>query len=303
MYNILAFLLIALSLLVILVVIIRKFPQLALIDVESLPEVKEEKKKDEYLLKKFEQKKKMKGMGKQSFVSFITWFKRLQLKFRMYVGFIERQVLTHAQRKRMPQTPEEFDQTMAEVKKLLNEAQQASEQDKLDIAESKYIAIIRLDARNIEAYRGLGDVYFRQGQLEEAAQTCQFLLHIDKKDDAAHIQMAKIAEAQGDIDEAISHYQQAILLNDNIATRFAKLASLLKEGGQREGALESIQQAVELEPENPKYLDNLVELAILVSDKKLAEQGFQQLRMVNPENQKLDLLREKIEKIESVSTP
>src|SRR3989338_4541461 len=93
-YSIIPFLLIILSLSVMIVLIVRKFPQLSLLDVDTIPHVKEEKKKNEFLKKKIEER---------AASSFKNWRSRMrpliaklidmQLRFRKYVGRVEREVL------------------------------------------------------------------------------------------------------------------------------------------------------------------------------------------------------------------
>jgi len=51
MYSILPFALIIISLAIIIIIVVRRYPQLTLLDVDSIPEVKIEKKKVELLKK------------------------------------------------------------------------------------------------------------------------------------------------------------------------------------------------------------------------------------------------------------
>ena len=52
MFNIIPFLFVVIPLVLAIVIVVRKFPQLVLLDVESLPEVKEGKRKETYLRKR-----------------------------------------------------------------------------------------------------------------------------------------------------------------------------------------------------------------------------------------------------------
>lgn len=295
MYNLLPFILIILSLAVIIFIIIRKFPQLSLLDIENIPEVQEEKKKDEILKKKVAEKAKVSGEKRKNlFQPFIQKLKEIQLDFRKYVGRIERAVLEKEQEELAAKPAAE---RRKDLKKLLDQGDHALEQEDLDTAEQKYITAVRLDPKSSSAYFGLGKVYFEQGQLDEAVETFEFLLQIDKGNDKAMIKLAEIAEKKGDIKTAVDYYQKALLINDSNAADFIKLAELLKKIDQNETALEAVSQAVDLEPQNPKYLDNLAETAIMVGNKKLAQDAYYKLRMVNPDNQKLASLKQRIEEI------
>jgi len=298
-YNFLPFLLIIVSLAVMLTIIIKKFPQLSLLDVENIPEVKEERKKNEYLKKRAMQKAEAskKAWSIVFFHPIFQWLKQRQLKFRQYVGSVERKAIAHMKERQKSQSLPVQHEQGSTIKSMLHEAALAYQQGDYEGAERTYIAVIRMDARNVDAYAGLGDVYFVQQQWKEAKETYQFLLHLRPNDEHALVKLAEIAEEEGNTEQAVQYYEQAVLLNDQKSPRYIKIAELLKSLGQYDTALEAVQQAVDIEPENPKYLDLLVEISILVGDKTLAEEAYQQLRKVNPENQKLPILKDKIEQL------
>lgn len=298
MYETLPFILIIVSLAIIVVIIVRRFPQLTLIDAENLPEVQQERKKDEFL----KQRVKSKSKEKQSkwttwFAGVVTWWKELQLQFRKYVGTVERRLVQRTEEKKKSEPTEKRMERAHEVEELIKEANQAADAGELEKAEQRYIQAIRLDAKNVDAYYGLSGVYMRQEQLTEAQQSCAFALQLDPDNDLAAVRMAEIAEQQGDVQKAIEWYQQSVLTGDMYPKRFDKLAHLLQGIGEHDAALEAAAQAADLEPENPKYLDNLLELAIIVADKTLAEDVYGRLRLVNPENQKLRVFRQRIDEI------
>jgi len=290
------FLIIALAGLVVAsVVVVRKFPQVSNLDVNSLPQEKINQKKQEIISRRIEEKtKSIKAKSERLFLPLIKFWKQWQLKFRVYVGKIER-LWHHEQIKKIKTkskiSPEELNK---KIEQLITEGEQALQFNQWDRAEEKFIAVIKLNSRSAPAYRGLGDAYFAREQLEEARETYRFVLQLEPEDDSVLVKLAGIAESQGDLEEAIEYYQKAILVNDSVSTRFAKLADLLVKIGQPTAAKEAILGAIELEPQNPKYLDLLAEIAILCRDKVLAERAYNDLRLVNPENNKLPDLRERI---------
>lgn len=296
MYNFLPFILIILSLTVMVVVTARKFPQLSLLNVENIPEVQVENKKNGLLKKRLLQRNKEKDRQRQELVKpVIQAWKNLQLAFRKYVGKVEKMVLDYNERIKKREPKEKRMKKKEDLRVLLQEGQFVLEQKKWEEAEKKFLAAVKLDAKNEEGYFGLGNVYFAQKHLPEAKETFNFLLKICPDNQSAVIKLAEISEEEGKKEEAIEYYQQAVLQQDGKPALFAHLADLLRQINRNETALEAIKQAVELEPCNPKYLDMQVELGVLCGDKKLAEETYQQLRMVNPENQKLAVLKDKIE--------
>lgn len=296
MYSLLPFILILLSLAVIVFVIIRKFPQLTLLDVDSIPEVKMERKKDEILRKRVEERMGIWGKKQEKFWKpFFRWLKRIQLSFRKYVGRVQK-VVVDSERKLKKQRVS-TSETRAEAAGFLREAGAAFEQKDWELAEKKYIEVIRLSPRNREAYFGLGNVYLEKGELEDAEEAFQYLVRLNPRHDGGLVKLAEIAEKRGNVEKAIEYYDKSLLLEDSKAPRFMKIAELLLSIDKASTALEAVKQAVELEPENPRYLDMLAEVSIKCGDKQSAEDAFQKLRMANPENQKLEVLRERIEKM------
>lgn len=302
MYALLPLLLIFFSFVVIVFVIVKKFPQLTLLDVESIPEVKEEKKKNEFLKKRAEKKnQETKEKQKEKIEPILQMSKNIQSSFRKFVGQIEKRVFQDTFRRVRQQKIEQGISPQDEIQTLLKDAMFAYEQENFESAEKKYIEVIRLDPKEVLAYSGLADVYVALKQTKEAEETYKFVHHLDPNNEHVLVSLADLAEAQGNITAAIGYYEKAVILNDSVSSRFAKFANLLQGEKQYHAALESMKQALELEPQNPKYLDNIIELAIMVGNKALAEEQYKKLRLVNPDNQKLPVLKEKIQDLEENS--
>lgn len=298
MQGLIPLILIFLSLGALIALIIRKFPQLVLLDVASLPEVKERAKKEIFLRKRVLGRAKGKGIEWQLHLKpFFKLMKEWQLVFRKYVGKVERRAIAFAKKRVKTEAPEEKVKKRQQARSRIQDAVSAAETGDFNTAEQRYLAAVKADPKNKEAYRGLAEVYHKQGQLAEAKETYQFVLHLNSRDEEALQKLAEIAEEEGKIEQAVEYYQQLVLINDSIASRFAKLFELLYQLGHYDIALEAVKQALSLEPENPKYLDNLIEVSILVGDKITAEEGYRQLRMVNPDNQKLASFRQRIEEM------
>lgn len=298
MFNLIPFILILLSLGVMIAVIIKKFPQLSLLDVDSIPEVKIEKQKDIYLRRRAQENaKKTAELTKKMATPLVRLWKILQLSFRKYFGKIKNTVLEHEQKKKEAayETPEE---KQMDVKALIGQAERLVEEENLEKAEAKFIEAIRLDAKNEEAYLGLGSLYLKQGQYPEAEESLQFLYKINPENNKCLSKLAELYEEKGDKAKAVDFYEKSLLVDDSQSKLFIKIADLLLDLGEKETALESVRQAVKAEPENPRYLDKMVEIGVLCSNKKLADEAYQKLRMVNPDNQKLADFKVRIDSLE-----
>ncbi|OGH68288.1 MAG: hypothetical protein A3D53_02990 [Candidatus Magasanikbacteria bacterium RIFCSPHIGHO2_02_FULL_45_10] len=289
MYFLLATMFISLA--VMAVVIIRKFPQMANVDVDNLPLEKEAKKKKEIMSRRIEAEGTvMLTKAGLLFRPIQKIWGKLQLQFRIYVGKIER-LLRREERKGNVLSAEDQE---SKLNSLLNDAQMEIATQNFDKAESLFIAAIKIDPRSYEAYKGLADTYLLKNSLEEALETYTFLLQLYPKDDDIMVKIADIAEQKGDIQKAIDYLERAIVINDSLSPRFYHLAELLVKVDQADIAKEAIISAVDLEPKNPKYLDLLIEIGILCGDKDVATKGFAELRLVNPKNQKLQVFSDRI---------
>ena len=301
-YSLLSFILIIVPLAIILIVVVKKFPQLAVLDVDNIPEVKAGRKKDEVFKKRVEEKAaKSKKDWLKKIQPLLGKFKEIQNKFRDYVLHLTRRVQEDDRKIRKVREPKE----VREKKKLalftlLREGDSARENEDWQTAENKYITAIRLDPKCAEAYQSLADVYLKQNQTEEARETYEFVLQLAPENDEVLVKLGEIYLEKGDTKKAIDYYQRAVLANDSNAARFVKLAELLGGIEEYETALEAIKQAVELEPNNPKHLDILTEMSIMSGDKLAAEAAYDKLRMTNPDNQKLASFKDRIEKMQQI---
>jgi len=298
MISFFPFILIILGLVILIVIVVRKFPQLSLLDVENIPEVMLENKKDDILKKRLAQKHQENDKARKAmFKPLVQAWRNFQLVFRKYVGRVERVVVDYTMRHKKAEPQEKKLKKREDLRILLQEGQFALEQKSFEDAEKKFLSAIKIDPKNLDAYLGLASVYNANNNYNEAKETLNFLLQLNHENETALVRMAEIYEQEGNKDGAIEYYQKAVLVQANRPGLFAKLAELLGQAGKNETALEAISQAVELEPQNPRYLDMMVMFSVLCGNKKIAEKVYHELRMVNPENQKLAALKDKIDKM------
>lgn len=299
MLNIIFLSIIGAAVIIIAVVVLRKFPVAANLDLDQLAEEQEAKKKRAIIDRRLGEKGKEVRQNLRERLAFLKRFwGALQLRFRVYVGKIEK--LLHYEellknREKSRQIP--YSEKERQLNELLNQAGNQFGLNNYDKAEELYIAAIKLDKKFAPAYRGLAETYAAKGSAEEALQTYDFLSRLSKDDDVLLVKLSEISEELGKIDQAISYMERATVINDSISSRFLRLAELYTKVAQPNLALDAISQAVELEPKNPKYLDFLLETAIICGNRAVADKTFEDLRLVNPENQKLAELKERIEKM------
>lgn len=258
-YDIIPLIIIVFSLFGIIFIIARKFPVLAAIDVGAIKSEQEAAKKEQIIASRLE--RKMSGVAGFFSKIFSPVGAAFRNFFRALYGRARKLETEYAKKKeKIAAAPEEAGQA---IKALFFAAEEFFVAGNLAEAEKKYIEIISLDHKNIEAYKKLGEIYLERKNYDHAEETFLYILKLKA---------------------------------DDIETLF-DLGFLFKERGDFDKALKSFVRVVELEPTNPRNLDFLIDISIIVGNKDLAEETLKKLTEVNPENQKLAEFKERIKNI------
>lgn len=300
MFNILPFLIIGVSVIVIVYIIVRKLPEISTLDVNAIPKERDKQVKnkilDERLVRNLKEKagvaatvaqKVGKGTvqyGKKAY----SFLQRLEVKYKHEAA--KRKDAKRAEQAQMEKIQEEEkalfketvmpepmddayqapvvddipDEPVSEVSENVTEqlkrAAEFVKNEELKEAERLYLQVISLDPQNVEAYRGLAAVYVFQKEIQLAIDTYRHVLKL--KDDEAEL-----------------HYELAEVLN--IADKpMEAYATVLK--------------ARQLESNNPRYIDAQIRLALQLKNQVDAADAIELLAELNPENAKITEYREKL---------
>jgi tetratricopeptide (TPR) repeat protein len=255
-YDLIPIAAMVISLVGIILIVIRKFPALSAINIESIKSEQEAEIKEKIIVTRLQRKvgdagRAFKKIFLLPFSAAGAWFK----KFYNKILTIEKRYVK--KKPAVPPAPEELEQ---KIKALFLAADEFFKEGILDEAEKKYIEIVALDHKNVDVYKKLGSLYLEQKNYDNANETFQYTLK----------------------------------LNPNDIETLIDLAMLQKQKGENEKALVNFQRAAELEPTNPKNLDFLIEISIILGKNDLAKETLEKLKEVNPENQKLAEFEERI---------
>ena len=245
-------------LIIILVMVIRKFPGLALIQMSTIAKEREAAIKRKII---YERLKRKMISDWRFFLNLIRPVGRfLRLEFRKLY-------------KKILELEKHYSEKGAEIlgigglekkiKLLFNDAEEFFKKGEYIEAEKRYIEIISLDKKNLKAYEDLGNLYLKTKQYAEAEETFNFVLKHNPNDPSVLVSFGELALAKDKPDEALDYFQKAV--NER--------------------------------PNNPKYLDFLIESSIMVGNKDLARRILNRLADVNPENRKIDDFAKRIGEI------
>jgi len=181
-----------------------------------------------------------------------------------------------------------------EISAMLNQARELMSDKEFPAAEEKVMQAVRLEPRSVPAFELLGELYMTTKEFGHAKEVYQYLLKLAGDSDAIYEHIGKAEVAAGHLDEARDTADQAVDLNRTVAIYHTELAEVYIELKDPAKAFTSIQEASRLEPNNPKILDQYVAISIAAGKKQFAEDAVARIEAVNPENSKIGPWREEI---------
>lgn len=261
MYSIIPLILILISFLIIFGIIARRFPALAILDVENIPEEKTAKIKEKIIKERISRDWSGKLETWSRFWGNISnWFLSISKK-------LHELRISHQEKRQLSKVSVEI-----KIETLLQQAREAvrrEDSDDLEEAERKLIEVVSLDDKHFEAFFELGEVYYKMKKYVEAKQTWLYAL--------------RLLELRGEKDK-----------ESEVLFSLSEVNEIL---GEYAAARDNLQDAINISPNNPRYLDSILNLCIIEKDKVAARKYFAKLAEVNPENQKLEEIKEQIEEL------
>src|SRR3989344_175912 len=294
MGNIILIIIALVSLFYLLWQILKRFPQLANIKVDNLPDLVAKRQKD-FILKNRLERQSREWRSKLS-----AWLGPLSQnvanQFRFYyqkLKIVERDLRRRGYKKLSSAVTKSqaAESQIIEAKQLINKEEYKK-------AEEVLLDVLSLDQHNFEAYKLLSQVYRQIKEYAQAKETLSYLLKLagDKVPDI-YFYLADLARDRGDLRQAEEDYLRSIKLARENYVYYLSLAEVYQELDEMEKALEASQKALSLSPNNPRILDFLIKISIIMQDKALAKQYLNKLIEVNPENNKIADFTEQIDVI------
>jgi len=294
MIDIILIVLIALSFIYLVYMVAKKFPRLTNVNVESLPETKTQRQKDQILKNRLERSwqeiwSKVQDTSSPVQDKFNDFFRQNYQKLKTIEKDLRRR--SHEQMTSNVAKSQAVSDMIVEAKQFLNDEEYQKAEDLL-------LDALSMDERNIDAYKLLAEVYRERKEYVQAKETLEYLLQLTQNEDAAvYYSLADIAKERGNLKQAEEDYLKSISLSDDNHWYFLSLAEVYVDLDDQVKALETAQKALGLSPNNPKILDFLINLSIIMSDKELALQYLDKLKEVNPENNKIADFTQRIDEL------
>ncbi len=241
--------------------VIRKIPQLRILDPKTLATTRTRQLKQALLTKRLE---RIGGTYARAFKQILAPGGRaLKTGIHTVVEKLASLEEHYQKLKRQAEGPHAVD--AVSIKKFIEEGVKLMKEERYGEAEKRFIEVLSHDSKNVGAYEQLGVLYLTTKQLEQAEEALQFALKIHPKD-------ASVLTRLGEVEMARERYDKA---------------------------KEYFGKAIEKRANNPRYLDFYIDAAIEAGAGADARRGLEKLRAVNPENKKLAEFAERIITLEN----
>ena len=274
--------------------LLKKFPLLTNVNVDSLPDIRVQRQKEAILKSRMlrgwlELWNKAKGLTAPTQDKVNNIFKQYYNKLKS----VEKDL----KRRGHQQLSSAVDKSQA-VEEMITEAKQLVNSEEYKKAEDILLDAVSVEQHNVDAYKLLAEVYRCRKEFVQAKETLEYLLKITHNADAGiYSSLANIARERGNLKQAEEDYIKSISLSDDNYLHFLSLAEVYLDLEEEDKAFKIAQRALVLSPNNPKIFDFLINISIIMQDKELAQQYLERLKEVNPDNNKILSFIERIDNL------
>ncbi|MBI3714301.1 MAG: tetratricopeptide repeat protein [Burkholderiales bacterium] len=173
---------------------------------------------------------------------------------------------------------------MSHIPTLLQQALKHHQQAQFHLAEDLYRQVLKLDARQFDAWHLLGVIAQQKSDHESAVQLFGKALSIDANQAKLHCHLGSSLQALGRTNEALACYERALALQSDYAMAWNNRGNALRSVGQLAAALDSFDHALKYNNQTPGTWINRG-LCLQESDQdELAILDFKQTLTLAPHN-------------------
>ncbi len=131
------------------------------------------------------------------------------------------------------------------------------EQGQTDEAMFHYQRALEIQPGYATGHYNLGGVLSQKGQVDQAIAEFQKALEIQPNYSMAHYHLGEILRQKGQVDQAIAHYQKALEIHPDYAEAHHSLGAALLRKGKVDEAITHLQKALEIHPNHAEEHNNL----------------------------------------------
>lgn len=166
---------------------------------------------------------------------------------------------------------------------LLAHAERLLHEKKFLAAEKAYLNVLKVDHKNVEAYRRLGIIYTALKNYDDAIESLQIAAQL-KPSATAFYALGLVFLENGNHIKSIASLEKSIMFEPSVA-RYHTLYKAYLRVANYSKAMSALERIVDLEPTKPHLLE-LLDACVLAKDKATAEQTARRILDIDPTDPK-----------------
>lgn len=176
----------------------------------------------------------------------------------------------------------------------VQKAEESVDRGELEQAEQQYIKAIEKDPGLEKAYAGLGKLYLFEKKFTDARETYEYLVKHHPENDGYYSSLGQSLHNLKKYRQAVSAYKQAIKLEPEEPRRYINLGLTFEAMDKFGEAVEAYKKAVAFDGENSQFLMALAESYIKQDETESAQEILERVLRFEPTNH---IAREKLMKL------
>ncbi len=150
--------------------------------------------------------------------------------------------------------------------------------------EDLYLAAIKKNPNDREAYEALGRLYLQNKNYADAVQTYEYLIKLDPTKDIYYSNLGLSHYSLKEYQKARECYEKALSINNKIPTRWINLALCFEALDDYTKAVKAISTALQFDKLNLHYMTLLADAYIKLENNIRAEEVLEQILAIEPTN-------------------
>jgi len=149
---------------------------------------------------------------------------------------------------------------------------------------------ISLEPYNHELFYELGEIYYKDKQLENALKSFQDAVNLSPSDVRSNYMIGIVLESMNKTDDALLQYEKIInKIDDKFAPAYFRMGLIAEKKGDLQKAVSRFQKASEIDNTQPEYLYRLGRIQYLLNDVTKAKENLENASKLAPQNSEIHL--------------